>query len=289
MQTIQLQPDIEQRLATADAELLACERVGSDRLRLFIDHPDGVSLAMCERVTDHLRDLLIDYSLEVSSPGPQRVLTSRITSDASGHRARRLREPRDGHKSFTGELVGASDEVTVAADGVVSIPYSEINRSNLLEGEDDKEIVEAVGVLEREKGISADRLMAALEDALPRPTRRRRGGQVRARRGRPRQRRLPRVRADPAARPRGAAARRGRGGGRRADRRPETGELVYPEPPEIDQERLMQYRDQIDERDVTPDDFGRIAAQTAKQVILQRIREAERDNVFDEYEDRWAS
>jgi N utilization substance protein A len=67
---------------------------------------------------------------------------------------------------------------------------------------------------------------------------------------------------------------------------PETGELVYPEPPEIDQERLMQYRDQIDERDVTPDNFGRIAAQTAKQVILQRIREAERDNVFDEYEDR---
>ena len=67
---------------------------------------------------------------------------------------------------------------------------------------------------------------------------------------------------------------------------PETGELVYPEPPEIDQERLMQYRDQIEERDVTPDDFGRIAAQTAKQVILQRIREAERDNVFDEYENR---
>jgi ribosome maturation factor RimP len=46
----------------------------------------------------------------------------------------RLREPRDGHKSFTGELVGASDDaVTVATDeGVVSIPYSEINRSNLL-------------------------------------------------------------------------------------------------------------------------------------------------------------
>jgi ribosome maturation factor RimP len=49
----------------------------------------------------------------------------------------RLREPRDGHKSFTGELVGASDdEVTVAAeDGLVAIAYSEINRSNLLEGE----------------------------------------------------------------------------------------------------------------------------------------------------------
>jgi transcription termination/antitermination protein NusA len=48
----------------------------------------------------------------------------------------------------------------------------------------------------------------------------------------------------------------------------------------------MQYRDQIDERDVTPHDFGRIAAQTAKQVILQRIREAERDMMFNEYQDR---
>jgi N utilization substance protein A len=36
----------------------------------------------------------------------------------------------------------------------------------------------------------------------------------------------------------------------------------------------------------TPDDFGRIAAQTAKQVIMQRIREAERDAVFDDYADR---
>ena len=67
---------------------------------------------------------------------------------------------------------------------------------------------------------------------------------------------------------------------------PETGELKEPEPPEIDQERLAQYKDQIDERDVTPDDFGRIAAQTAKQVILQRIREAERDMMFHEYQDR---
>src|SRR6476660_6244857 len=49
-----------------------------------------------------------------------------------------------------------------------------------------------------------------------------------------------------------------------------------PEEPAIDPEMLAQYSDQIDERDVTPDDFGRIAAQTAKQVILQRIREAER-------------
>src|SRR5439155_912739 len=43
---------------------------------------------------------------------------------------------------------------------------------------------------------------------------------------------------------------------------------------------------QITREDVTPENFGRIAAQTAKQVILQRIREAEREMMYDEYIDR---
>src|SRR6266849_418602 len=64
------------------------------------------------------------------------------------------------------------------------------------------------------------------------------------------------------------------------------GEMREPEEPEIDPRKFAEYRDQIDERDVTPDDFGRIAAQTAKQVILQRIREAERDMMYEEYRDR---
>jgi ribosome maturation factor RimP len=141
MQRSPLQAHIEQRLASAEpeVELLACDQVGAERLRLFIDHPDGVDLALCERVTGHLRDLLADYALEVSSPGPERPLTKpdhfrRFV----GRRARlRLREPRDGRGSYTGELVGASDaEVTVAVeDGVMTLPYSEINRSNLVEGE----------------------------------------------------------------------------------------------------------------------------------------------------------
>src|SRR5919199_5058906 len=67
---------------------------------------------------------------------------------------------------------------------------------------------------------------------------------------------------------------------------PETGEPVEPQDPEIDPAKFEEYRDQIEERDVTPEDFGRIAAQTAKQVILQRIREAERDLMFEEYRDR---
>jgi ribosome maturation factor RimP len=135
---------IERRLGERlpEIELLDVERIAAERLRLVIDKSGGVDLAACESVTAELRDLLVDYSLEVSSPGPERPLTKpdhfrRFV----GRRARvRTREPRDGHKSFTGELVGASDEeVTVAADtGVVSIPYSEIHRGNLLAREGGK-------------------------------------------------------------------------------------------------------------------------------------------------------
>jgi N utilization substance protein A len=67
---------------------------------------------------------------------------------------------------------------------------------------------------------------------------------------------------------------------------PETGEMREPPEPEIDPEKLKEYEDQIEIEDVTPHDFGRIAAQTAKQVILQRIREAERDMMYEEYRDR---
>src|SRR2546429_4956835 len=67
---------------------------------------------------------------------------------------------------------------------------------------------------------------------------------------------------------------------------PETGEMREPPEPEIDLEKLKEYEDEIETEDVTPHDFGRIAAQTAKQVILQRIREAERDMMYEEYRDR---
>ena len=140
MQTDPRQSDIEKRLASAEpeVELLSVEKVGAERLRLFIDHPEGVSLELCERVTRQLGDLLAAYGLEVSSPGPERPLTKPAHFRRFlGKRVRvRLRQPRAGHRSYTGELVGASEEeVTVAADtGIVSVAYSDINRSNLLEG-----------------------------------------------------------------------------------------------------------------------------------------------------------
>ena len=134
------QEQIEQRLADVepDVEVLLLERANASTMRLFIDRPGGVDLALCERVTHHLSDLLLETGLEVSSPGPERPLTKPDHFRRYiGRRARvRTREDHDGRKSFTGELVGADDEgVVVAADtGVVSIPYADINRSNLLEG-----------------------------------------------------------------------------------------------------------------------------------------------------------
>ena len=136
-----LQQEIETRLAheAPDVEVLLAEVVSGDTLRLFIDHADGVTLGLCERVSGLLADYRDRYTLEVSSPGHDRPLTKpQHFSRFLGRRARvRLREARDGHKQVTGELVGASDqEVTIAApEGVVSIPYEEIARSNLVPGD----------------------------------------------------------------------------------------------------------------------------------------------------------
>ncbi|MDX6608171.1 MAG: ribosome maturation factor RimP [Solirubrobacterales bacterium] len=68
-----LQQDIQQQLRELDSELdlVALEQPGKEALRLFIDHPGGVDLALCERVTHHLNHLRADYTLEVSSPGPK--------------------------------------------------------------------------------------------------------------------------------------------------------------------------------------------------------------------------
>jgi ribosome maturation factor RimP len=133
-----LQAQIEDRLRGLDPalELIALERPAAETLRLYIDHPDGVDLALCERVTNHLRDLLVSWSLEVSSPGADRPLTKpehfrRFT----GRRVRvRTREAIEGQRSFTGTLT-AADESRVRIDagpGEVEIPLARIRRSNLV-------------------------------------------------------------------------------------------------------------------------------------------------------------
>ena len=75
----------------------------------------------------------------MSSPGQDRPLTKpQHYTKFLGRRARvRMHDSADGPGSLTGELVGASEnEVTIAAgDGVVTIPYDQIARSNLIPGD----------------------------------------------------------------------------------------------------------------------------------------------------------
>src|ERR1035438_9655786 len=149
-----------------------------------------------------------------------------------------------------------------------------------------KEIVEAVRGLAAEKNISHEKLMEALEDALLSAYKKTPGSAPYAKVEMDRdsgdfivwELKIPPeleeqllVEATTDQQPTVAAG---------------TGEMREPAEPEIDLEKLKEYEDQIEVEDVTPHDFGRIAAQTAKQVILQRIREAERDMMFEEYRDR---
>jgi ribosome maturation factor RimP len=133
-----LQVTIEQRLSAREPEIevIALERPSGDALRLYIDHPEGVDLGDCERVTAHLRDLLETYSLEVSSPGLDRPLTKpEHFRRFLGRRIRvRTREEIEGRRNFTGTLT-AADERSVRVDpggGAVEIPLDRVGRSNLV-------------------------------------------------------------------------------------------------------------------------------------------------------------
>lgn len=145
-----LQADIERRLAAAepDVEVLLAEVLGGRTLRVYIDHPGGVTLGHCERVSALLVDLRERYALEVSSPGSERPLSKpdhyrrfigrsarvRLRGDQPCNAPQGERESAR-RRSYTGELVGATEqEVTLAAEeGIVAIPYSQIRRSNLVE------------------------------------------------------------------------------------------------------------------------------------------------------------
>jgi N utilization substance protein A len=148
-----------------------------------------------------------------------------------------------------------------------------------------REIVEAMRALAREKNIPEERLIAALEDAL-----------LSAYKKQPDAAKYARVELDtengeyrviellvPEMLEAGLIVETI---DEQSYEDPETGEWIEPTEIEIPAEKLAEHTDEIPERDVTPDDFGRIAAQTAKQVILQRIREAERDMMYDEFADR---
>jgi ribosome maturation factor RimP len=126
---------VQQRLP--DVDVLAVELAGPTRLAVYIDHPDGVDHALCERVTGVLRGYLDRYSLEVSSPGLDRPVRRRAHFEGALGRSVNVRTQSEigGRKRFRGEVVAAGDgEVTLeTGEGRVEVPYDEIVRGNLIE------------------------------------------------------------------------------------------------------------------------------------------------------------
>ena len=133
-----------------------------------------------------------------------------------------------------------------------------------------KEIIEALRQIEKEKGIAFDTLMSALEDALHSAYKKSPDAVDHAK-----------VEIDPT-----------------------TGEirvyqLIFPEDVDVESLRVLNEEgdeigldlsgvdeSRIERHEVTPDNFGRIAAQTAKQAMLQRIRQVEKNMVFEEFKGR---
>ncbi|MBK5116988.1 MAG: ribosome maturation factor RimP [Thermoleophilia bacterium] len=135
---LELEKDITEKIAAVDPriELIAVEKAGPEALRIYVDHPDGVDLGVCERVNSALSDLSDDWAIEVSSPGLDRLLTKPDHYRRFlGSRVKvRTSEPIDGRKTFNGRLQAADERAVSVADeqGLVEIPLAVVHRSNLV-------------------------------------------------------------------------------------------------------------------------------------------------------------
>jgi ribosome maturation factor RimP len=134
-----LQEDIAPRVEEAlpGVDVLAVELISPSRFCVYVDHPDGVDHALCERVTRLLDDYRDDFTIDVSSPGPERPLRKREHfAAAEGRRASvRTGAAVSGRRKFKGEI-GEADESTftlTTSDEDVRIPYDEIVRANLID------------------------------------------------------------------------------------------------------------------------------------------------------------
>ena len=134
----ELEQEITQSVeyALPGTEVLAVELQGPERFCVYVDHPEGVDHALCERVTNVLRGYLDRYTVDVSSPGTDRPLRKPAHfGKAVGQKvALRTADQIGGRRRFRGELLAADDEgVTVDSnDGAVDIPYDAIVRGNLI-------------------------------------------------------------------------------------------------------------------------------------------------------------
>ena len=119
--------------ALPGTEVLAVELTGPDRFTVFVDHSQGVDHALCERVTNVLRDYVREYSVEVSSPGFARPLrTPQHFRNAVG---RRVALRTETTKRLRGQVVDAGERVvTVKTENQnIEVPYESIVRGNLVD------------------------------------------------------------------------------------------------------------------------------------------------------------
>jgi ribosome maturation factor RimP len=118
--------------ALPGVDVLALELTGKERFCVFVDHAEGVDHALCERVTNVLRSYLDDYSVEVSSPGPERPLRTRNHFERAVGRTVRVKTESGRAR---GRVVQAGERaVKIAANGEpVDIPYEAIVRANLID------------------------------------------------------------------------------------------------------------------------------------------------------------
>jgi len=129
--TREIAPKVEGALP--GTEVLAVELTSPERFTVFVDHVKGVDHALCERVTNVLRDYLREYSVDVSSPGLERpVRKQEHFRNAVGRKVSLRTEKRN---RVRGEVLSAGERsVTVKANGEsVDIPYDSIVRGNLIE------------------------------------------------------------------------------------------------------------------------------------------------------------
>jgi ribosome maturation factor RimP len=131
----EIAPAVESRVP--GVEVLAVELLSPSRFCVYVDHPAGVDHALCERVTRVLDHYRADYTIDVSSPGPERPLRKpEHFSNSIGRRVSvRTRDPLAGKNRFRGELTGTDDSAVTldAGDSEVRIPYEAIVRANLID------------------------------------------------------------------------------------------------------------------------------------------------------------
>ena len=280
-------------------EVLAVELVSPSRFCVYVDHPEGVDHALCVPAS---RGCSTTSEAATRSMSRRRGRSGRLRKPAHFRaavgQAVAIRTATEiaGKKRFRGAVVAVDDRALrlAAGDEALDIPYEDDRP-----GQSDRrgtgaamseEIIEGIRTIEREKGIETGTLVAALEDALL------------------------------------AAYKKTPGAARHAEvmldddgefkvfaiqipaeletrlleeaREAEIDELERIEEETGEHQHTLINDDELDldwsqvpdadssRSDVTPHDFGRIAAMTAKQVIQQRIREAERAMMYDEYVDR---